>query len=53
MKKDQSRRIPRTIMIRHNMMKINGEMVYTPQKTPGIISRKQMDRILKEVLANG
>ena len=26
--------------------------VYTPQKTPGIISRKQMDRILEEVLAN-
>ena len=36
---------------RHMMKK--GGMLYTPQRTPGIISRKQMDRILEEVLANG
>ena len=49
-------RVPRKIapysMIRHNMMKSQRGMLNTPQKTSGIISRKQMDRILKEVLAN-
>ena len=50
----QAARVPRKNNgVSRHMMKSGRGMLYTPQRTPGIISIKQMDRILKEVLANG